>query len=143
MSLNFMLIDDNGIDLFVNQKFIEKVVDQAEIIAFIRATKAIDFLRTLKDRPVSDFPFIPDFILLDINMPEMDGFDFLNEYCTLEKGLFDKTKIYMISSSTSLKDRIDADRHSACDGFISKPLFREKVLRILNGAGPVQKQYQL
>ncbi len=135
-----MLIDDNGIDLFGNQKLIEKVVDDAEILTFIRATKAIDFLTSLKNQPPADFLFTPDIILLDINMPEMDGFAFLDAYGRLQNESLSKTKIYMLSSSTSLKDRIDVDRHDACEGFISKPLSCGKISEILRDLEPNLKQ---
>lgn len=141
MALNFMLIDDNAIDLFVNQKFIERATEEAEIIGFIRAKKALDYLRSLNDRSISDFTFIPDFILLDINMPEMDGFEFLDAYSALKNERLTDTKIYMLSSSTSLKDRIDADRHVACEGFISKPLSCEKIAKILKHGEHPAKQY--
>lgn len=140
MGINFMLIDDNGIDLYVNQKFIEKVVDDAEILTFIRAKKAIDFLTSLKNQPTADFLFTPDIILLDINMPEMDGFEFLDAYSRLQDESLSKTKIYMLSSSTSLKDRIDADRHGACEGFIGKPLSCGKISEILRYLEPNLKQ---
>lgn len=126
-----MLIDDNEIDLFVNRKFIERAVSEVEILTFIRAKKALDFLSALKVSASSDYLFIPDIILLDINMPEMGGFEFLDAYARLQNENLAKTKIFMLSSSTSLKDRIDADRHSACEGFLSKPLSCGVVKQIL------------
>ena len=117
-----MLIDDNEIDLFVNRKFIERTVGDVEILTFIRAKKALDFLSSLSIGTSSDYHFIPDIILLDINMPEMSGFEFLDAYSRLQNKTLTKTKIFLLSSSTNVKDRIDADRHSACQGFLSKPL---------------------
>ncbi|MFC4220583.1 response regulator [Flagellimonas marina] len=136
MGLNFMLIDDNEIDLFVNRKFIERTVGDVEILTFIRAKKALDFLSSLSIGTSSDYHFIPDIILLDINMPEMSGFEFLDAYSRLQNKSLTKTKIFMLSSSTNVKDRIDADRHSACQGFLSKPLSCEMVQKILEDFMP-------
>lgn len=136
MGLNFMLIDDNEIDLFVNRKFIERTVGDVEILTFIRAKKALDFLSSLSIGTSSDYHFIPDIILLDINMPEMSGFEFLDAYSRLQNKSLTKTKIFMLSSSTNVKDRIDADRHSACQGFLSKPLSCEMVQKILEDLIP-------
>lgn len=136
MGLNFMLIDDNEIDLFVNRKFIERTVGDVEILTFIRAKKALDFLSSLSIGTSSDYHFIPDIILLDINMPEMSGFEFLDAYSRLQNKSLTKTKIFMLSSSTNLKDRIDADRHSACQRFLSKPLSCEMVQKILEDFMP-------
>lgn len=136
MGLNFMLIDDNEIDLFVNRKFIERTVGDVEILTFIRAKKALDFLSSLSIGTSSDYHFIPDIILLDINMPEMSGFEFLDAYSRLQNKSLTKTKIFLLSSSTNLKDRIDADRHSACQGFLSKPLSCEMVQKILEDFMP-------
>lgn len=132
MRLNFMLIDDNEIDLFVNQRYIEKVLGDVEIITFIRAKMALDYLRSLAERPNGDFIFVPDIIFLDINMPEMNGFGFLNEFSMLDNPVLANIKIYMLSSSTNLNDIIDAERHTSCNGFISKPLTSEVVSRLVN-----------
>lgn len=132
MKLNFMLIDDNEIDLFVNQKYIEKAIGDAEILTFIRAKSALAHLNALIEHPEADHTFIPDFILVDINMPEMDGFEFLEAYSDLKCECLKNTKVYMVSSSTNLKDMLDAERHGACHGFISKPL----TIGILQGILP-------
>ncbi|MEW2921755.1 response regulator [Muricauda sp. ANG21] len=136
MGLNFMLIDDNEIDLFVNRKFIERTVGDVEILTFIRAKKALDFLSSLSIHTSSDYHFLPDIILLDLNMPEMGGFEFLDAYSRLQNKSLTKTKIFMLSSSTNVKDRVDADRHIACQGFLSKPLSCEIVQKILENLIP-------
>ncbi|WP_228238317.1 response regulator [Allomuricauda sp. M10] len=132
MRVNFMLVDDNEIDLFVNQKYIEKIVEDAEIITFIRAKKAIEYLESMGQRSNADFKFIPDIILLDINMPEMNGFEFLDEFSGLDSEVLRDIRIYLLSSSTNIKDVMDADRHKACSGFITKPLTGERVQQMIN-----------
>lgn len=131
MKLNFVLIDDSEIDLFVNQKFIEKTVGDVEILTFIRAKNALEHLMALSGHSNADHPFIPDFIFVDINMPEMDGFEFLDAFANLKSNHFPNTKVYVVSSSTLLSEIFAADHHSICDGFISKPLTIENMHKVV------------
>lgn len=140
MKLNFMLIDDNEIDLYINQKFIEKQMPNCEILTFIRAKMAISFLSSLEEPRNSDFVYVPDIILVDINMPEMNGFGFLNAFTKLEQTRLKKTKIYMLSSSTNLNDLVDANTHNVCNGFLSKPLSKASIRQIVNESALDQTQ---
>ena len=131
MKINFMLIDDCEIDLFINQKNIEKLSINADIKTFTRAKFAIDYLSSLNDESKLESMIFPDIILLDINMPEMNGFQFLDNFKALDQNKFKKIKIYMLSSTTNLKDITDAESHDTCNGFINKPLTTERVGQIV------------
>ncbi|NJB70365.1 CheY-like chemotaxis protein [Saonia flava] len=132
MKINFMLIDDSEIDLFVNQKNIEKLEIDSCIKSYTRAKMAVEYLGSLEDQLSLEPMFVPDIILLDINMPEMNGFEFLNKFSELANEKLERTKIYMLSSTTNLSDMRDADEHTTCNGFINKPITKVKLEKIVN-----------
>jgi CheY-like chemotaxis protein len=108
-----LLIDDNYIDNFVTRKILE-VSNFAETIVIVRtATEAIDSLRngTIK----------PDVIFLDVRMPLMSGFEFLDEYAKIN---IDKNniKIYMLSSSLDPQDMRKSTDNKYITQFLHKPL---------------------
>ena len=98
MKLNYMLIDDREIDLFINQKIIEKFSIESNFKTFTNAKLALEYLCSLDDQPGLESVFFPDIILLDINMPEMNGFQFLNAFSELNCEKLNTIKIYMLSS---------------------------------------------
>lgn len=122
MDMNIMIVDDNKIDLFVGQKIIEKVSAGSNIRTFTSANAAIVFLKILEGKDVYPTMFTPDIILLDINMPEMDGFQFLDEFNKLTRINKTKIKIYMLTSSTNSQDIKKAQNQNSCVGFLNKPL---------------------
>ena len=130
MSLNFMLIDDSSIELFASQKSIEKEVVDSETITFIRAKTALAYLHSLSTLDKLDSDFVPDIILVDLHMPEMDGFEFLKAVENLYQGFLLKTRIYVLSSSLNISEINNAQSHTACDGFINKPLNGEKIQQL-------------
>lgn len=74
-----MLIDDNEIDNLINQKMIEAAAITQHIYTHTGAKSAIEFLRNIEKLEVAD-KVLPDLIFLDIDMPLMDGFQFLDEF---------------------------------------------------------------
>lgn len=117
-----ILIDDNKIDLFVNQKIIEIFDPEIQIKAFTKASSAICFLKILEFNKDFKSLFIPDIIFLDINMPEMDGFQFLSELKQLEIVKRHQIDVFMLSSSSSLEDINKAKSHLYCKNYYNKPL---------------------
>ena len=73
----------------------------------------------------------PDVILLDINMPVMDGFEFLEEF---EKNTDcnKHTKVFMLTSSTQDEDRINSLKYSCVNGYFDKPLTIEHINEIIS-----------
>ena len=118
-----LLIDDNPIDNLVNQKLIERANLAETIIVKDSAVSAIEYLKSHCDQPES----IPDTIFLDIRMPEMDGFQFLEEFDKLPPEVTSKVTIYMLSSSIDPKDISRANENKYVAKFLTKPLSIEKL----------------
>ncbi|GGG43944.1 response regulator [Bizionia arctica] len=144
MKLNIMLIDDNKIDLFVSNKIIERTCVNSSVRTFERGSTAINFLKIFEKINKHQDQFIPDVILLDINMPEMNGFQFLKEFNKLEILRDKPIKIFMLSSSTHLHDVIKVKREKHCAGFLSKPLTMKSLNKVLSESQPYfnRKYYQ-
>jgi CheY-like chemotaxis protein len=119
-----MLIDDNTIDTFINRKLIENNGFSANVSSYNDAREALDFLKQASQQEW------PDLIFLDIMMPEMDGFAFLEAFERLDRGQKDRIKIVMLSTSESFKDLNRANKNVLVRKFLNKPLSPEMLKAI-------------
>jgi two-component system nitrate/nitrite response regulator NarL len=117
-----VLIDDSDIDLFVQRRFIELSGFAKRVLTFRSSREALNHL---SDANLEDHP---DLIFLDLNMPEIDGFSFLEQYSKLVQGV--PTKIIILTSSSSALDRDRAATYGSVIGFLSKPLTEGNLLEI-------------
>src|ERR1700760_2625279 len=92
-SVSILLVDDDEINNFISIKLIKKALVSSDIKACLNGKFAIDELQKIKDTPGTE---LPDYILLDINMPLMNGWEFLDEYKRLDIDPQRKSKIYII-----------------------------------------------
>ncbi len=113
-----LLIDDNDIDNFINKKLLVKTNFAREIIEKKSAGSALDYLRATFEKNEG----LPDIIFLDIMMPVMDGFDFLDEFDLLPDEIKNNCKIIMLSSTESFKDLNRANSNKYVYKFLNKPL---------------------
>jgi len=120
-----LLIDDNSLDNFVNKKVIElnKFADTVEM--FESASEALIYLKNVETE------VLPDIIFLDIMMPGMDGFQFLDEFEKLNTEIHQRCKIVMLSTSDSFKDLNRANKNRFVRKFLNKPM-SEQVLEAIN-----------
>ncbi|MDB5193771.1 MAG: cheB 1 [Segetibacter sp.] len=113
-----MVVDDAEIDRFMAEKIMTKYDFAEEVITVESAMDALDYLNEHKDQPEN----LPCLIFLDINMPEMTGFDFLDAYAKLADIIKRKCIIVMLSSSMLQEDHdLALSSPYVCD-FIGKPL---------------------
>ena len=126
--VHILLIDDDEINNFISIKLIKKALSNAEISSCLNGKVAIEEL--IEMQKISPEK-LPDFILLDINMPIMNGWEFLDEYKRLNVDATGKSKIFIISSSVFSNDISRAKSYPLVKNFISKPLSVEKIREML------------
>jgi len=127
-----VLIDDSEIDLFIQRRFLEVYNFSHELLQYRSADEALTWLRALDGEPA------PDVIFLDLNMPEIDGFSFLKDFNELPAPVTDKSKIVVLTSSNSPRDRDQVLENKNVIQFITKPIKQTDIeeLRRLVGQGP-------
>ena len=123
-AIKVLLVDDDEINNFISIKLIKKAILNTEIIACLNGKFAIEELLNIKRNTPAD---MPDYILLDINMPIMNGWEFLDEFRRLRIDNEGKCKIFIISSSVFSNDINKAKSYPEVRDFISKPLNVEKI----------------
>ncbi|MEO0898846.1 MAG: response regulator [Bacteroidota bacterium] len=113
-----MLVDDNEIDNIINEKIIEANSFAENILVFQTGQEALDYLKDKQDKEQE----LPEIVFLDINMPIMDGFQFLEDFEQFSEMVLDKCKIIMLSSSISPKDIDRAASSRYVKKYLNKPL---------------------
>lgn len=123
---NVLLIDDNEIDILVNKKLIEGEKFAEQVSSAFSAAEALKALKANAGKPS-----FPELIFLDIIMPMMDGFGFLDEFAKLPEEVTKNCKIIMLSNTESFKDLNRANKSRFVYKFLNKPL-TEQVLAAIN-----------
>ena len=120
-----MLIDDNKIDNFFHERVIKKADAAKTIVSVESGQEALDYLKKVNGNPR------PDLIFLDINMPGMNGWEFLEQYKQLDKSLQSGMVVVMLSTSQNPDDKEMAKTHGILSDFKTKPLTKEMLADIL------------
>ena len=125
-----MLIDDNEIDNLINQKMIEAANITEHIFTHTGARSAIEFLKNIEKVEDVAEKILPDVIFLDIDMPLMDGFQFLDEFDKLSYTTKHKCKIVILTSSINPQDVNKSKEYSYVKKYINKPLSQENLEKL-------------
>ena len=122
------IIDDDTIYQFILTSIINKNRLAENILSFSDGEKAIQYFMDNKTNSEK----IPDILFLDVNMPIMDGWMFIEEYARIKKEIIKKTAIFMLSSSVNPIDIERAGEISEISDYIIKPIKLEEVKRIFD-----------
>ncbi|SFB33969.1 response regulator [Algoriphagus aquimarinus] len=117
------LVDDDPINNLINKRLLGKIGISENIVEFLEGEEALDKLNDIEaDQSV--------LIFLDINMPVLNGWEFLDKYLELYGHRLDK--IVILSSSIDYQDRFKAQGYEIVSGFLEKPLTLGKIEEIRN-----------
>lgn len=125
---NLWIIDDDPMTSF----YIKRLAELGELASIIsiynQASGAADYLLHHQKSP----EHLPDYILLDIYMPELDGWGFLNRFAEIKDSLIKPIEICIITSSNHLRDRERAEAMPFVKAYIEKPITLEALKEILS-----------
>ena len=123
--INLLVIDDDDINIFIIKKIVEKTGFDIEMVAKSNGKLAIDYLEEVTAQNAA----FPHLILIDINMPVMNGWEFIEAYEALD---FKKdADLYILSSSVYENDIEKTKSYKSVKGFISKPLSMERLTELI------------
>ena len=123
----FLIIDDDPINNFICKKMLQEISNEVGIKSFENAFKGIEYLKHLSETSSG----YPTHILLDLNMPEYNGWQFLKDYESAQLHVKHSTLIYVVSS-TILKEEIDRIKNIPfVTDFLAKPLSLQKLKKLV------------
>lgn len=128
------LIDDDAVINIINTKVIQLSKLARKVSSVIEAREA---LQKLKEIALTDPDAFPEIIFLDINMPEMDGWEFLHEFIKFPDYILQKSRVVMLTSSIDLFDIKKAKTYGIVSDYIIKPLN----VKLLSRLGSPKHQY--
>jgi len=120
------IVDDDPLFQYVTKRMIDKLLSNYNLLQFTDGSQAIAYIRENLENAEN----LPQLIFLDINMPGLNGWQFLEEFRTLQISNYFPV-IYMASSSTDSTDINKAKTYEELFGYIVKPISREELGEIL------------
>jgi len=126
--ITIWIVDDDPIYQIIVNKLILKSQLFLNVSSFKNGKDAIDEFKRRLDQKEA----LPSVIFLDINMPIMDGWEFMNEMVVLKNQIKEKIKIYIVSSSIALEDQSKALQYPEIISYLVKPLNNNDLTSIIN-----------
>lgn len=126
-STTIFLIDDDGIQLKIGAKMIERALPGGCITPFNDGRSALEFLATNRQCAA----MLPDVIFLDLNMPEMSGWEFLEIFERIKQTFAKQIRVYILTSSENELDIARSRDHGSVRDYLVKPITGDAIRLIL------------
>ncbi len=138
------MIDDDEPTNFLSNLLIDEMKYCNHLQVTDTAQKALAYLQNALNplKKENEFP-LPNLILLDINMPCMNGWEFLEEYKKIADSKLANVIIIMLTTSQHPDDKLKAEAIAEVSGFENKPLTTEMMERVLNNYAKKQERYSI
>jgi CheY-like chemotaxis protein len=124
--LNFIIVDDSKLDCFITEKLIRNTGICADLKSFTEPLKGLEYIES---DPASDLRTI---LIVDIYMPLMNGFEFIEAFEKLPGDIRQKYLVYMLSSSINENDMNRVANYKSVRCFLNKPLRIDLLLSLIN-----------
>ncbi len=125
---SILLVDDDESTNFINSVFIKKLDIDVDVYKALNGAEALEIL----EESIGDPDFFPCLITLDINMPVMNGWTFLERYKKVSPSIKNNCVIVMTTVSEDEKDLIRATNNEDVKEYFQKPMSDEKFSTLLN-----------
>ena len=125
-NFSFTIIDDSKLDCFIAEKIISNTGVNAKMKSFTSASEALEYI---KNNPAATD--VKNIIMVDIQMPIMNGFDFVEAFEQLPAEISSNYTVYMLSSSINENDLNRVKNYRSIKQFINKPLTSSVIAAIL------------
>lgn len=119
---NILLVDDSQLDNFINEKMIEANNFAKKIYVCTDGKSALEFISNLIISGGAVNDTYPDIMFVDINMPIMDGFKFIENFKKMDDKKLQNCKIVVLTSSINIEDKLKAEAMGSNMFFVNKPL---------------------
>jgi CheY-like chemotaxis protein len=119
---NFLIIDDDKSNNLLCKMILKKVLGDVDITVYDNPRAGLDYILSEYGSTEVNRPAV---LFLDINMPDISGWELLDIYKNFDAHIHNQFTIYMLSSSVDAKDKSMAEQNPLVTGFISKPLTRD------------------
>jgi CheY-like chemotaxis protein len=124
----FIIVDDDPVNNAITRITIKRALGTVDTKIFPVPEEGLAFIQTEYIKIVA-----PTILFLDINMPTITGWEFLEQYEKFTEEVKNQITIYILSSSVDQRDKDKAESNQYIKGFISKPVQPETILAISNG----------
>lgn len=128
MTRKVFIVDDDAVYQLILKKLIAKIDEQVVIESFKNGAPAVDAVKNI----ISSGGDLPEVMFLDINMPVMDGWQFLDALAEINDPLLEN-RIYMMSTSLDNRDKEQAGSRKLIKEYVFKPVTPDKLAQIITG----------